>query len=231
MQPPSDERSADDTSSLTIGYDPGRADRQLVGFGVATLIMVGLMALGVWMIAASFAQLETGGKVVGGGFGIFFVLLALVSLVSAAEVLTRIVRWSRQSEPLLVVDERGVAGLGVVRGTLNCGRPHIGWDEISSISLTSHAPGGRRTNVLARADPELRLRRAVKGGLDRSAGRGLGMRDGDRSIHLELVDGRTAYRDLRLPLGPQSFAELAPRIIDLARAHGVEVRLRGNLLA
>lgn len=57
------------------------------------------------------------------------------------------------------------------------------------------------------------------------------MRDGRRSIGLELLDGRTAHRDLTLPLGPDSLDTVVPRIFDLASTHGLDVELHGNLLA
>lgn len=218
------------TDALELRYDHGRAGRQLVGFGIATLIMIALAALGVWVIVASFAQMELAGKIIGGGFGLFFVLLALLVLVTAAEVVTRIVRWSRQSEPLVFFDERGVGGLLVAKGAVGVGEPHIAWSEIASMRLDSHLPQARRTNAVAQLDAGHRTGLAVKSGLDRTAGTGLGMRDGHRSIALVLVDGRTAGRDLRLPLGPESFGAVAPRIVDLARAHGVDVALHGNAL-
>lgn len=219
------------TDALELRYDRGRAGRQLVGFGVATLIMVALAALGVMLIVAALTQPELAGKIIGGGFGLFFVLLALLVLVSAAEVLTRIVRWSRQSEPLAFFDEHGVGGLPLAQGNVGVGQPHIAWSEISAMRLDSHLPQARRTNAVAQFDGGHRTGLAVKSGLDRTAGLGLGMRDGNRSIALVLVDGRTAGRDLTLPLGPESFDAVAPRIVDLARAHGVDVALHGNLLA
>lgn len=216
---------------LSLRYDPGRAGRQLVGFGLATLLMIALGALGVWMVIGSLEQLDLAGKIVGCGFGIFFFLLALATVVSAVEVLTKVLRQSRQADALVVVDDRGLDGLVVLDGMVSVGQPHIDWDEISSLTLGSHLPGARRTNALARLDSGYRLRAAVQGGLDRTAGTGLGMRDGRRSIELELVDGRSALRDLTLPLSPQSFADIAPRLVDLAHAHDVEVHLSGNLLA
>ena len=156
-------------------------------------------------------------------------LLAILVLVTAAEVLTRIVRWSRQSEPLVTFDERGVGGLPVVMGAVGVGQPHIAWSEIVSLRLDSHAAKGRRSNAVAQLDAGHRTGLAVKSGLDRTAGTGLGMRDGHRSIALVLVDGRIAGRDLRLPLGPESFGAVERRIVDLARAHGVDVEVRGDL--
>ena len=73
------------------------------------------------------------------------------------------------------------------------------------------------------------MRLGVKAGLDRTAGTGLGILDGNRSITLDLVDGRVAEGDLRLPLGPESFLAVVPQIVDLARAHGKDVELRGDL--
>lgn len=214
--------------ALALRYDPGRAGRQVVGFGVAALLMVALGALGAWMIIASFQQLDLGGRIIGCGFGAFFILLALATLVSAAEVFMTIRRDSRQEEPLLVVDETGVDGTTVVDGMVSADQPHIDWGEISRIDLTARGPGARRTSAVAELDPEFRLRQSVKTGLDRTAGTGLGMRDGHRAVELVLVDGRRGHRDLTLPLSPGSFAAAAPQIVAIAEAHGVEVWLRGD---
>lgn len=215
--------------TVTVRYDRGRAPRQLIGFGVATILMIGLLVFGVWMVIASLAQMELAGKIIGCGFGVPFALIALAALVSAAEVLTRIVRWSRQGEPLVIVDEQGVGGLGVVGGSGFAPQP-ISWAEISGLRLESTGARARGRGGLASLDADHRLREGVKSGLDRTAGTGLGMRDGRRSIELDLLDGRTAHRDLTLPLGPTSFARVAAEIADLARAHGVEVVMRGDLL-
>jgi hypothetical protein len=228
MSDRSGEHHVDDSARVVIRYESGRAARQLVGFGVAALIMIALAALGIVMIVASLRQMELAGKVIGCGFGIFFVLVALVSLVSSAEVLTRIVRWSRQSEPLVSIDDEGVDGLFVVDGAVGAGQPHLTWSEISSMRLDSHLPRARRTNALAQLDAEHLARQAVRRGLDRSAGVKLGMRDGRRSIGLELLDGRTAHRDLTLPLGPESFGAVVPRVFDLASTHGLDVELHGT---
>lgn len=217
--------------AVALRYDPGRAGRQVVGFGIGALLMAALGVVGGWMIIASFRQLDLGGRVIGCGFGIFFILLALATLVSAAEVFSTIRQDSRQEEPLLVVDETGVDGATVVDGTVSAGRPHLGWAEISRIDLTARGPGARRTSAVAQLDPEFRLRQSVKAGLDRTAGTGLGMRDGRRSVELVLVDGRRGHRDLTLPLSPASFADAAPQIVAIAEAHGVEVWLRGDAFA
>ena len=217
--------------AVALRYDPGRAGRQVVGFGLAALLMVALGVLGGWMIIASFQQLEVGGRIIGCGFGIFFILLALATLVSAAEIFSTIRRDSRQVEPLLVIDETGVDGATVIDGMVSAGRPHIGWGEIARIDLTARGTGARRSSAVAELDPEFRLRQSVKTGLDRTAGTGLGMRDGRRSVELVLVDGRRGRRDLTLPLSPGSFAAAAPQIVAIAEAHGVEVWLRGDAFA
>lgn len=214
--------------ALALRYDPGRSGRQVLGFGIASVLMAALGVFGVWMIIASFQQLGVGGRIVGCGFGILFLLLSLATLVSAVEVFMTIRRDSRQEEPLLLVDETGVDGATVVDGWVGADQRHIGWDEISRIDLTARGPGARRAGAVARLDPELRLRQSVTAGLDRTAGTGLGMRDGRRSVELVLVDGRRGQRDLTLPLSPETFAEAAPQIVAIAEAHGVEVWLRGD---
>lgn len=215
--------------ALTLRYDPGRAGRQLVGFGAATLIMIGLAALGVMMIVASIMQLEVAGKVIGSAFGVFFLLLALVSLVSAAEVLTRIIRWSRQVDPLLSLDAVGITGL-TVEGGRRAGSDDgpIAWSDIASIELQGLVPQARRSSDLADLDVSHRVGQATKRGLDRWAGLGLGMRDGRRWIIVELVDGHRANRDLTLPTGPSSFARLAPQIGHHVRRHNPDILLLGT---
>lgn len=218
------------TDTLELRYDRGRAGRQLIGFGGCTLLMIGVAVLGGMLIVAAFTQPELALKILGGGFGLFFPMLGLASLVAAAVLITDVVRWSRQSEPLVIFDERGIGGLTVWRGIASLGQPHVAWGEIESMRLDSRPPKARRTNSLAELDPRFRLRLAVKGGLDRWVGIPLGIRDGNRSIRLVLVDGRIAGRDLTLPLGPASFGAVARRIVDHSRAHEVDAIL-GGLLA
>ncbi|WGW10605.1 hypothetical protein LWF01_10690 [Saxibacter everestensis] len=224
-RPPAAPRSA-----LTVQYDPGRAARQLVGFGAATLIMIGLAALGVWMIVASLSQMATAGKVIGCGFGVFFILVAVVTLVGAAEVLSRIIQWSRQADPLLSFDAVGISGLVLVGGRrAGVDADPIAWSDIESIKLEGQAPRARRSSNLANLDVDHRIGQAAKRGLDRTAGLGLGMRDGRRWILVELVDGRSANRDLTLPIGPASFARLAPQIADHVRRHDARILLQGAI--
>ena len=130
------------TDVLELRYDRGRAGRQLVGFGGCTLLIIAVAVLGVMLIVAAFTQPELAGKILGGGFGLFFLLLGLANLVGAAVLITGIVRWSRQSEPLVIFDERGVGGLKVWRGMTCLGQPHVAWSEIASLRLDSHPPKG-----------------------------------------------------------------------------------------
>lgn len=216
-------------SALTVRYDSGRAARQLVGFGAATLIMIGLAALGVWMIVASLAQMEAAGKVIGAAFGVLFLLVAVVSLVSCFEILTRIIRWSRQADPLLSLDATGITGLVLAGSRGGGGDGPIAWSDIESIELVGRAPRARRSSDLANLDVGHRIRQSAKSGLDHTAGRGLGMRDGHRWVLVELVDGRTANRDLTLPIGPASFVRIAPEIAGQVRAHDARILLRGTI--
>ncbi|PRB43409.1 hypothetical protein CQ020_08045 [Arthrobacter sp. MYb23] len=212
--------------ALTVRYDPGRATRQLIGFGAATLIMIGLAALGVWMIVASFLQMEAAGIFIGVAFGIFFILVALASLVSCAEVLTRIIRWSRQTAPLLSIDSVGITGLVLVgsRGAGNSDDP-IAWGDIRSIRLEGRAPQARRSSGLANLDSGHQLGLVTKKGLDRTAGLRLGMRDGTRRILVELTDGRNAHLNLTLPVSPETFTGIAPQIAEYVRVHNPGILL------
>ncbi len=217
--------------ALTVRYEPGRATRQLIGFGAATLIMIGLAALGVWMIVASFLQMEAAGIFIGVAFGIFFILVALASLVSCAEVLTRIIRWSRQTAPLLSIDSVGITGLVLVgssgagnSGAGNSDHP-IAWSDIRSIRLEGRAPRSRRSSGLANLDSGHQLGLVTKKGLDRTAGLRLGMRDGTRRMLVELTDGGNAHLNLTLPVGPETFTGLAPQIAEYVSVHNPRILL------
>ncbi|ASN39391.1 hypothetical protein CGQ24_10445 [Arthrobacter sp. 7749] len=215
-------------ATLSIRYDPGRATRQLIGFGAATAIMIGLAALGVFMIVASFIQVQAVGTFIGVAFGILFILVSLVSLVSCAEILTRIIRWSRQTSPLVSLDAAGITGFAFVGGRepVDSDGP-ITWSNIKVVRLESSEPRLRRSKGLANLDVNHRLRMATKNSLDRTAGLGLGMRDGTRWMGIELTDGRKANFDLRLPMSPESFSLLASQIADHVRAHNPHIVLLG----
>ena len=216
--------------ALTVQYDPGRASRQLIGFGAATLIMIGLAALGVWMVMASFMQMEAAGIFIGVAFGIFFILVALASLVSCAEILTRIIRWSRQTGPLLSLDAVGINGLVLVGGReAGDSDGRIAWSDITSIRLKARAPRQRRSNGLANLDIGHRVGRVTKQGLDRTAGLRLGMRDGTRRIIVELNDGRNSHLNLTLPIGPETFTWLTAQIADYVRVHNPRILLQGAI--
>ncbi|MEO7588762.1 MAG: hypothetical protein ABIS84_12135 [Arachnia sp.] len=210
--------SAPSPSAMTVGYDSGRAARQLIGFGGATLMMLGLGALGVWMIIASLAQWQGAGTIIGTGFGIFFALLALMSLVGCAEILSRIIRSSRQPHPLLSLEATGVTGL-VGAGADGC----LPWSAIESFTLDGQAPQTRRSSDLANLNAGHVIGQTTKRRLDSAAGLGLGLRDGHRSLRVQLVDGRSAFLDLTLPVGPASYARLAPLIADYVRAQNPRI--------
>lgn len=215
-------------ASLSIRYDPGRATRQLIGFGAATAIMIGLAALGVFVIVASFRQVQAVGTFIGVAFGIFFILVSLVSLVSCAEILTRIIRWSRQTAPLISIEAEGISGFAFVggRGPVDSDVP-IPWSNIKVVRLESSEPRVKRSRGLANLDVNHRLRMATKKRLDRTAGLGLGMRDGTRWMGIELTDGHKANFDLRLPMSAESFSLLASQIADHVRARNPLIVLLG----
>lgn len=208
-------------SALIVRYDPGRAARQLIGFGGAALLMLGVGALGVVSIVASLAQWQGAGTIIGVGIGIFFTILSLITLVSSAEIFTRIIRSSRQPHPLLSLDANGITGL-VGEGVDGC----LPWSAITSLAIDGQAPRARRSSDFAKLDPGHRIGQATKRRLDSAAGLGLGMRDGKRWLRVQLVNGRSGLIDLTLEVGPASYARLAPLIADYVRAQDPRIRVR-----
>lgn len=189
--------------------------------------MIGLAALGIWMIIAGL-KAEAAGILISVGFGIFFILVSLVSLVSCAEVLTSIIRLSRQTGPLLSLDVAGITGLVLVgRRSADESESPIAWSNIASIRLEGSAPGARGSSGLANLSIDHILRLTTKKGLDRTAGSGLGMRDGTRRILVELTDGRHGNLSLTLPIGPGTFSRLAPQIASHARVYNPRILLHG----
>ncbi|RMB57498.1 hypothetical protein EAX62_15800 [Tessaracoccus antarcticus] len=206
---------------MTVGYDPGRAARQLIGFGGAALLMLGVGALGVVSIVASLASWQGAGTILGVGIGMLLTILSLMVLVTSAAIFTRIIRSSRQPHPLLSLDANGITGL-IGEGVDGC----LPWSAITSLAIDGQAPRARRSSTVAKLDAGHRIGQATQRRLDSAAGLGLGMRDGKRWLRVQLVDGRSGFLDLTLDVGPASYARLAPLIAEYVRAQDPRIRVR-----
>ncbi|MFW6599010.1 hypothetical protein ACQBAU_00865 [Propionibacteriaceae bacterium Y2011] len=176
-----------------------RARCQLVGFGVALLLMLGTLGLGVW-IAVGAAQLSAGsGGWVAVGLGVVIGLVGLAATISAVEVL-RQVGAGLTGDPVFVVDDTGFHG----RKGLT-----TPWSEVTGIRVVDDgaAPRARHQHT--------------KSFLDRTAGTGLGMRDGTRRVRVSRAAGHDHTYDLTLAVAPHDFAPVAEAVRAHARSRGV----------
>ncbi|MET4100111.1 hypothetical protein ABIB37_002348 [Agrococcus sp. UYP10] len=200
-----------------VAYEEGRAGRQQLGLAVAGALFVGVTAFGVWTVVASQQQYPGRPEaVLGTGFGALFALLGAAVALTALGVLRRIRRWARSPRPLLLLDDAGIAGAEGER---------VAWQQVASIEVRADGPTPPPTNRVAQLDPGHRMAVAVRGGLDRTAGRSSGLRDGRRSVRVLLHDGSDRWHDLTLPVGPERFASVALAIAEHAQHRGVPVAL------
>lgn len=200
-----------------IEYEEGRAGRQQLGLALGAVMFVGVTAFGVWTAVASQQQYPGRPEaVLGTGFGAMFALLGAVVALTAVGVLRRVRRWVRAPRPLLLLDDAGIADAEGER---------VAWQQVASIEVRADGPTPPRTNPVAQLDPGHRMAVAVRGGLDRTAGRSSGLRDGRRSVRVLLHDGSDRWRDLTLPVGPERFASVALAIAEHAEHRGVPVAL------
>lgn len=206
-----------DPPADVVEYEQGRARRQAVALSGALLLMLGLAALGIWVVVASHQQYP--GRLeawVGTAFGVLFSLLGLAVALTAVELLQRIRRLAASPRPLLLLDPTGITGAD--------GRT-VPWEALARIEATADAPPPHRTSRVAQLDPGHRASLGVKRGLDRAVGGRLGLRDGRRSVRLLLRDGGDLLHDLTLPVGPARFDAVVGAIDAHAQQHAVPLTL------
>lgn len=187
-----------------VEYEGGRAAKQRIALCAMGVIVLAMVALGVWMIATSHQQYPGGVEAwVGTAFGAVFALLGLLTSITAVEVLWRIGRLSAPGRVLLLLDAVGVTGID--------GQP-VAWADIAGIEAVADEPPARRTNRVAQLDAGHRAALGVKRSLDRSIGDRLGVRDGKRWVRVLLHDGTDRWTQLTLPVGPQRFEAVVAAI-------------------
>lgn len=198
---------------VTITHDPDRGGRQQVAIVGMTVLMLAVGAFGVWMIVASVQQYWPGAEAwIGSAFGLLFVGVALVSVISAVEGFIVVRRDLSTGTVLVRADQHGIHHRD---GSTTA------WGDIDRLELRASGVRAPRTNRLAQLDSGHQVSVRTKGWLDRHVGEGMAIKDGSRVVRVLLKAGSSIDTDVTLALGTAGFVDRANELKALADEHGV----------